>query len=134
MVVAGLFRTCPVTGLKVHLPTQRLIIANFTMALLSIIIGGIAAIFVGYSRASTFLLRDPDLYYMWLTAHGFNMLIFWIIWFEVALIYFVSTVLLNAQIYSSKIGWLAFALMLVGWLTVNTTVFTGNASVLFFFF
>ncbi len=131
MVVAGLFRTCPVTGLKVHLPTQRLIIANFTMALLSIIIGGIAAIFVGYSRASTFLLRDPDLYYMWLTAHGFNMLIFWIIWFEVALIYFVSTVLLNAQIYSSKIGWLAFALMLVGWLTVNTTVFTGNASVLF---
>ncbi len=131
MVLPGLFRTCPVTGLRVHLPTQRLIIANFVMALLSIVIGGIAAIFVGFSRGSTILVKDPEQYYIWLTAHGFNMLIFWILWFEVALVYFVSTVLLNTSIYSSRIGWLAFTLMLIGWLVVNVTVFTGNATVMF---
>jgi cytochrome c oxidase subunit 1 len=101
------------------------------MALISISIGGIAAIFVGLSRSSLVLLRDPGSYYLWLTAHGINMLLFWILWFEVALLYFVGTVLLNAPIYSVRIGWIAFALMLTGWAFVEYSVFSGNASVLF---
>ena len=127
-----MFRTCPVTGLRCHIPALRLIVANFAMALISVVIGGIAAIFVGLSRSSLVLLKDPVQYYMWLTAHGFNMLIFWIVWFEVALLYFVSTVLLNAPIFSAKLGWAAFAIQLIGWLIVNTLIFTNReAHVLF---
>ncbi|MEM1610769.1 MAG: cbb3-type cytochrome c oxidase subunit I [Sulfolobales archaeon] len=125
------FRTCPVTGLLCHIATLRLITANYAMALISIVIGGIAAIFVGLSRSSLVLLRDPGSYYLWLTAHGVNMLIFWILWFEVALLYFVGTVLLNAPIYSVRAGWTAFGLMLVGWILIEYTVFSGRASVLF---
>jgi cytochrome c oxidase subunit 1 len=108
------FRRCSVTGLQVHLVAQRLIVLNFLMAIISIIIGGIAAIFVGLTRSSFVLLETlgmQDTYYYWLNLHGFNMLIFWILWFEVALIYFVSTVLLNAPLFSMRLGWLAFILM-----------------------
>jgi len=128
------FRRCSVTGLQVHLVAQRLIVLNFLMAIISIIIGGIAAIFVGLTRSSFVLLETlgmQDTYYYWLNLHGFNMLIFWILWFEVALIYFVSTVLLNAPLFSMRLGWLAFILMLGGWLIMNIMNFTGNSTVLF---
>jgi len=125
------FRTCPVTGLLCHIPTLRLITANYAMALTSISIGGLAAIFVGLSRSSLVLLRDPGSYYLWLTAHGVNMFLFWILWFEVALLYFVGTVLLNAPIHSVGAGWAAFATMLIGWALVEYAIFSGKASVLF---
>lgn len=125
------FRVCPVTGLLCHIPTQNLILANAIMAVLSLLVGGVAAFFVAFSRAPTFLVKDPSTYYMWLTAHGMNMLIFWILWFEVALIYFVSTIPLNSPLYSVRLGWLAFTLMLLGWLSVNYSIFSGKASVLF---
>ncbi len=115
------FRRCSVTGLQVHLVAQRLIVLNFLMAIISIIIGGIAAIFVGLTRSSFVLLETlgmQETYYYWLNLHGFNMLIFWILWFEVALIYFASTVLLNAPLFSMRLGWLAFILMLGGWLII----------------
>jgi len=129
-VPAG-FRVCPVTGLLCHIPTQNLILANAVMAVLSLLVGGIAALFVALSRAPLFLVKDHATYYMWLTAHGMNMLIFWILWFEVALLYFVSTVLLNSPLFSVRLGWVAFALMLLGWLSVNYSIFSGKASVLF---
>jgi len=128
------FRRCSVTGLQVHLVAQRLIVLNFLMAIISIIIGGIAAIFVGLTRSSFVLLETlgmQDTYYYWLNLHGFNMLVFWILWFEVALIYCVSTVLLNAPLFSMRLGWLAFILMLGGWLIMNIMNFTGNSIVLF---
>ncbi len=125
------FRRCPVTGLLCHIPTQNIIVANFVMALISLAIGGLAAVFVGLSRSSIILLDDPKAYYMWLTAHGMNMLIFWILWFEVALLYFTATILLNTPLYSLRLGWLAFAVMLLGQAMIEVLIFTGRASVLF---
>lgn len=126
------YRICPVTGLLCHFGSLRLMIANMVMAIVSLIVGGVSAIFIAFSRAPTFVLSNaPDLYYMLLTAHGMNMLIFWILWFEVALLYFTSTILLNAPLYSVRLGWAAYIMMLTGWIFVNYSVFTGNASVLF---
>jgi cytochrome c oxidase subunit 1 len=133
MTEAG-FRRCMATGLLVHLASQRLIVFNFLMGIISLIIGGIAAIFVGLTRSSFVLLEQLGLqntYYYWLNLHGFNMLIFWILWFEVALIYFVATILLNAPLYSIRVGWLSFILMLIGWLIMNVMNIAGDSIVLF---
>ena len=43
------------------------------------------------------LLSDV-LFYRWLTVHGMNMLIFFIIFFEMAVLYFASAVLLNCRV------------------------------------
>ena len=62
---------------------------------------------------------------MVLTAHGIDMLIFWIIFFEIAVLYFCASTLLRCRIATPKIAWLAFALMLIGSVVNNIAVFRG---------
>jgi hypothetical protein len=54
------------------------------------------------------------------------MLIFFIIFFEMAILYFAGPVLLNARQPAPKLGWTGFALMVVGAVMVNVMVFTGG--------
>jgi cytochrome c oxidase subunit 1 len=51
------------------------------------------------------LAGEADTFYMVLTAHGIDMLIFWIIFFEVAVLYFCSSTLLRCRIATPKIAW-----------------------------
>jgi cytochrome c oxidase subunit 1 len=76
-------------------------------------------------------LLPADLFYRFLTLHGLNMLIFFIIFFEMAVLYFAGPVLLSSRLPAPAAGWLAFALMVTGMLTVNATVLAGKADVLF---
>jgi cytochrome c oxidase subunit I len=64
-------------------------------------------------------------------VHGMSMLIFFIIFFEMAVLFFTSTVLLNARNCAPKTSWLGFALMAIGALLVETMMWTGQADVLF---
>jgi len=67
---------------------------------------------------------------MVLTAHGIDMLIFWIIFFEMAVLYFCSSTLLRCRLATPNMAWLAFALMLIGAVTNNVAVFQGGSSVM----
>jgi cytochrome c oxidase subunit 1 len=60
-----------------------------------------------------------------------SMLIFFIIFFEMAVLIFASTVLLNARNSAPKTSWAAFALMLAGAVTVEAMMWSGRADVLF---
>jgi cytochrome c oxidase subunit 1 len=128
---AGLFRQCPTTGLQVHRDAERLIKANAVAATVALLVGGIAAILVLLTRWQVVHLLPDELFYRWLTIHGMNMLIFFILFFEMAVLYFASAVLLNSRVAAPKVGWLAFGLMVLGALTVEWTMFTGRADVLF---
>ncbi len=129
--MASLFRTCPTTGLKVHKDADALIKANAVAATVALLIGGIAAILVLLTRWQAVHLLSDVMFYRWLTIHGMNMLIFFIIFFEMAVLYFASAVLLNSRVATPKVGWLAFVLMVGGALMVEWTMFTGKADVLF---
>ncbi len=125
------FRTCPTTGLKVHSQADALIKANAVVATVTLLIGGIAALLVLLTRWQAVLLLDAEMFYRMLTVHGMNMLIFFIIFFEMAVLYFASAVLLNARVPAAWLGWVAFALMVVGTVMVEWTMWTGRADVLF---
>lgn len=129
--MAEQFRTCPTTGLKIHLPAENLIKINAVVAVVAILIGGIAALGVALTRWPAVHLLDEAWFYRLLTAHALDMLIVWIIFFEVAVVYFTSTVLLNNRLAAPKVGWLAFILMLVGTVMVNAMVLMGKADVTF---
>ncbi len=121
------FRTCPVTGFKVHLPAEKLIKVNGVTAVVAILIGGIMALLVAMTRWETIHLLSPLDYYKFLTLHGWNMLGYWIIFFEVAILYFTAAVMLNCRLASPKVGWLAYILMLSGALITNITVLMNPA-------
>ena len=119
------FRVCPVTSFRVDRSAELLMVGHAVIAILAMALGGIAALYIGLhkmpSDAGFLAVSDAD-YYKWVEIHGFNMLIFWMVWFEVAAGYFVATALLNSKLYSTKLGYAAFAIMLIGTLMVEYNI------------
>lgn len=129
--LATRFRTCPVTGLKVDSQAESLIKLNAVVAVVCFLLGVTAAVGLVLTRWQAIHLLSAEYYYRFLTLHGLNMLIFFIIFFEMAVLYFAGPVTLNCRLPAPKLGWLAFLLMVAGAVTVNTMVFQGKADVLF---
>jgi cytochrome c oxidase subunit 1 len=125
------FRTCPDTGLKVHLPAERLIKINAVTAVVFLLIGGLFGIAVALTRWPEVHLLPADWFYLALTAHGLDVLIVWIIFFEVALLYFASAILLNSRLAAPQWAWIGYGLMLFGAVLTNIIVLRGESSVMF---
>ena len=125
------FRICPTTGLKVHRAAENLIKANAVAAVVFLAVGGLFGLLVALTRWPAVHLLPADWFYLVLTAHGLDVLIVWIIFFEIALLYFASAILLNSRLAAPRWAWLGFALMLIGAITVNVAVLQGNSSVMF---
>lgn len=125
------YRKCDVTGLKVDWHAEALIKVNAVIAVVCFLIGVVAAFGIVMTRWQAVHLLPADLFYRFLTLHGLNMLIFFILFFEMAVLYFAGPVLLSSRLPAPKLGWVAFLMMLVGMIMVNTMVFTGKADVLF---
>ena len=131
MAVNRMFRTDPASGLMFHEPADKLMRWNAVAAVVSLLVGGVLAIGVVLTRWQSVHLLPPDLFYQVLTAHGINMLIFWIIFFEIAVLYFASSTLLKCRLAAPPMGWLGFWLMVLGALVNNYSVFRGDSSVMF---
>ncbi len=130
MSVTTTYRTCPRSGLQFENQAEWLMKANAFVAVVWLLFGGILAIGVVLTRWPAVHWLEADTFYMWLTAHGIDMLIFWIIFFEIAVLYFASSTLLRCRIATPKIAWLAFVLMIVGSVMNNVAVFNGASSVM----
>ena len=125
------YRTCQYTGLKVDVAAQALIKANAVAAVVFLLVGGIMGLLVALTRWPAVHLLPAEWFYLALTGHGANVLLFWIIFFEIAVLYFASAVLLNCRLAAPKFAWLGFVLMVVGAVLANVTVLQGESSVMF---
>jgi len=101
------------------------------VAVVCFLVGVIAALGLVLTRWQAIHLLDAQMYYRFLTLHGLNMLIFFIIFFEMAVLYFAGPILLNARVPASWLGWVALLLMVAGAVLVNTMVLQGKSDVLF---
>lgn len=125
-----LFRTCPSTGLLYHKPAEMLMKANAVIAVVILLIGGLLAFAVTMTRWQEFHLLPANQFYQALTAHGINMLIFWVIFFEMAILYFCSSTLLRCRLATPRIAWLGFILMFIGAVVTNVAIIGGDSSVM----
>jgi len=125
------FRTCRYTGLKVDTQAQALIKANAVAAVVFLLLGGLMGLGVALTRWPAVHLLPAEMFYLVLTGHGANVLLFWIIFFEIAVLYFASAILLNSRLAAPKLGWLGFILMVAGALMANYAVLRGDSSVMF---
>ncbi|WKZ13441.1 MAG: cbb3-type cytochrome c oxidase subunit I [Gammaproteobacteria bacterium] len=131
MSATAIFRACPTTGLKVNRDAEKLIRWNAVAAVVFLAIGGTFALTVALTRWPAVHLLPPDWFYLALTAHGFDALLVWIIFFEIAVLYFASAVVLNSRLAVPKLAWTQFWMMLVGALLTNVAVLQGDSSVMF---
>ncbi|MCC7427831.1 MAG: cbb3-type cytochrome c oxidase subunit I, partial [Alphaproteobacteria bacterium] len=129
--LAARFRTCQYTGLKVDASAEALIKVNAVAAVVFLAIGGIMGLLVALTRWPAVHLLPAEWFYLVLTGHGANVLLFWIIFFEVAVLYFASAVLLNCRLAAPKVAWLGFVLMVAGAILGNVAVLEGNSTVMF---
>ena len=77
-------------------------------------VGGLMGLLVALTRWPAVHLLPAEWFYLVLTGHGANVLLFWIIFFEIAVLYFASAMLLNCRLATPKLAWLGFVLMVVG--------------------
>jgi cytochrome c oxidase subunit 1 len=131
MAASSAFRICPTTGLKVDLRAQSLIRANAVAAVIFLALGGAFGLSVALTRWPSVHLLPLDWFYLALTAHGLDVLLCWIIFFEIAVLYFAAAVLLNCRLAAPRVAWAAFGLMVAGAVLVNVTVLQGQSSVMF---
>jgi len=124
------FRLCPDTGLYFDKSAESLIKVNAVAAAVALLVAGLLALGVALTRWPAVHLLPADQFYMFLTAHGIDALIFWIIFFEIAILYFASSTLLRCRLATPRWAWLGFALMLIGAVTTNVAIFQGSSSVM----
>jgi cytochrome c oxidase subunit 1 len=124
-------RVCPATGLRIHSAAENLIKANAVAAVIFLAVGGFFGLLVALTRWPGVHLLPADLFYLVLTGHGLDVLLVWIIFFEIAVLYFASAILLNSRLAAPRWAWTGFALMLGGAVLTNIAVLQGNSSVMF---
>ncbi len=125
------FRTCPATGRRIDLAGERLVKIHAVSSVVALLVGAIAAIMIVLTRWQAVHLLPADWFYRVLGVHGMSMLIFFIIFFEMAVLVFASTALLNARQTAVRTTWAAYGLMLVGALMVEWMMWSGRADVLY---
>jgi cytochrome c oxidase subunit 1 len=124
-------RVCPATGLHIHSAAENLIKANAVAAVVFLAVGGFFGLLVALTRWPGVHLLPADWFYLVLTGHGLDVLLVWIIFFEIAVLYFASAILLNSRLAAPRWAWAAFVLMLGGAVLTNVAVLQGNSSVMF---
>jgi cytochrome c oxidase subunit 1 len=130
MALNALFRVDPKSGLQYHRDAELLMKANAVAGVVFLLLGGVLALLVSLTRWPAVHLLNADWFYLTLTAHGLDMLVFWIIFFEIAVLYFCSSTLLRSRLATPRMAWLGFALMLIGAVTTNVAIFQGESSVM----
>jgi cytochrome c oxidase subunit I len=122
-------RTCNVTGFLINRDGQRLALANVIAAISLLAFGGLLALLIALQRQG--LPISDDWWYRLLASHGATMLLFWLLFFEVAALYWGSTMLLNARMVAPKLAWANLTMMVVGVLLAQWAMLSGNATVMF---
>ena len=125
------YRICPDTGFKVDLAGEKLIKWNAVTSVVFLAIGGLLGFLVALTRWPELHILGADDFYMALTAHGIVILLVWIIYFEMALLYFASSILLNVRLALPKLAWLGYWLMTIGALLTVVIVLQGESNVMF---
>lgn len=129
--VGVLQRQCRVTGLVVDRSAEHQIMVHAVTAVVYLALGGILALLVALTRWPAIHLLPAEPFYRLLSTHGTVMLIFWILFFEMAGLIFGSTVLLSSRMLVPGLGWVAYAMMLLGSLVATGLMLSGEATVMF---
>lgn len=129
--IARQARRCQITGLLVDPAAERLIKANAVTSVVFLGIGGIMALLIVLTRWQAVHLLPMQRFYELVTAHGATMLVFWILFFEVAGLLFGGTVLLSTRLIVPWLGWVAYGMMLGGAVWAEYLMLSGQATVMF---
>lgn len=100
------------------------------MATVMLLIGGVAALGVLLTRWETVHLLSAEWFYRILTVHGLTMLIFVIIFFEMAVLVFAGPVPLGSRVPAPEVAWAGVVLMVARSVLAEVVMWMDKADVL----
>ena len=118
------FRQCSVTGLDVHRSVENHVKLYGLTAVIALVIGGIFALTVALTRWELVGLIGEDGYYRHLSMHAWNILIFWMVFMEIAILYVGGPMVLGRKLPLPKLASLGYVIMLIGAIGVNWSIWT----------
>ncbi|WP_265108605.1 cytochrome c oxidase subunit I [Halosolutus halophilus] len=116
------FRRCSVTGLNVHRTVENLVKLFGLSAVVAMVIGGTFAFFVAMTRWEVIGLLEAQDYYVHLTLHAWNLLIFWMVFMEIAVLYVGGPMVLGRRLPLTALAKTGWVTMVVGAVLVNLGV------------
>ena len=120
------FRQCSVTGLSIHRSAERFVKLFGLTAVVALVVGGVFAFTVAMTRWELVGLLPEDGYYTHLSMHAWNILIFWMVFMEIAILYVGGPIVLGRRLEATllaKVGWLV---MVAGAIGVNYSIWTAT--------
>ncbi|PGF18113.1 cytochrome C oxidase subunit I [Natrinema sp. CBA1119] len=121
------FRTCSVTGLEIHRSVENLVKLFGLTAVVALLYGGIFAITVAMTRWEVIGLLDPGDFYTHLSLHAWNLLIFWMVFMEIAILYVGGPMVLGRRLPFTSVAKAGWLVMVAGALLVNYAIWTTEA-------
>jgi len=116
------YRDCSVTGLRIHRSAEEMVKLFGLTAILALLIGGVFAILVALTRWELVGLLAPGAFYTVLSIHAWNLLIFWMIFMEIAILYVGGPYVLGRPLSLPRVAKTGYGLMLGGAVTINVAI------------
>ncbi|MFW5958499.1 MAG: cytochrome c oxidase subunit I [Natronomonas sp.] len=118
------FRTCSVTGLDIHRSAENYVKLFGLTAVVALVVGGIFAFNVALTRWELIGLLEPGDYYTHLSLHAWNLLIFWMVFMEIAILYVGGPIVLGRRLPQPRLALIGWITMVIGAVAVNLGVWT----------
>lgn len=121
--------------LGVNTADANITLTYFSIAFITIFVGGFLGLSQGLNRAGLLELPTSFDYYQVLTAHGILLVLVFSVLFVIGYFYAVLSHTMNGLFpVVRKMGWTALIIMLIGVVFVMTPVIIGTASVMYTFY
>ena len=121
------FRTCGVTGMEIHRTAENHVKVFGLTAVVALLVGGFFSIGVAMTRWELVGLLGPESFYKWLSLHAWNLLIFWMVFMEIAILYVGGPMVLGRRLPITKVAKLGWGTMVTGALVINYAIWTTSA-------
>jgi len=120
------FRTCGVTGLHIHRSAEDMVKLYGVTAIVMLAIGGIAAFFVPMTRWEAIGLLSPQTFYTDLSLHAWYLLVFWMVFIEIAILYVGGPFVLGRRLPLQRLSKAAYGVMIGGVALVTYGILTAT--------
>jgi len=118
------FRTCEVTGLKIHRSAEVPLKLFGLTAVVALILGGTAALLVALTRWEAVGLLRPTQFYKYLSLHAWNLLIFWMVFMEVGILYVGGPIVLGRKLPGTRLARIGWVVMVASAVLIEYAIWT----------
>jgi len=118
------FRTCDITGLEIHKTVENHVKVFGLTAVVALMVGGFFAITVAMTRWELVGLLEAEAFYIHLSLHAWNLLIFWMVFMEIAILYVGGPMVLGRRLPITKAAKAGWGTMVTGALVINYAIWT----------